>query len=109
MIKAILENELKDTLGHAPTSAEFKSAMAWLADYLTDQSLMVDVELALIDWRDEICEKCENCDGYFLPDELDERAPYWSQMYPVKVCSEECFNNYCEWHCPEKPEISSHI
>lgn len=109
MIKQILINEIKDVIGHQPSSAEYKSALAYLSDNIASNHNFTDLALLLCDWRDDELVRCQECGGYFLPDAVEERETPWNCFRTVRVCSDECFNDYCQFNEPEKPEISQYI
>lgn len=71
MIKQIIKNEIKDVLGHEATDAEYKSCIEYLQEWISEKSMMVDVELAIRDWRNDFCHQCWWSGEYFLPDEME--------------------------------------
>lgn len=106
MIKQILINEIKDLIGHNPSREEYQSAYNYLKDQLTAKSGLADVGLLLFDWRHDCMNQCPQCGDYFL--NLEEYEIPFSP-YCIKLCGEECRNEYVQWERPEQPEISQHI
>lgn len=100
MLKFILKNDLQGLLGHAPTDAEYKSAIQYIEDNKEHIKIIDDIQLTLADWRSDCCMKCEFCGDYFLVEELDERVQHWGWEDTVRVCSERCWDEYCEEHNP---------
>ena len=86
-VKNILVNDVKDLLGHKPSKAEFKSALDYLDKYIDDNTMLVDVEMILRDWRSDCCKRCECCGEYFLTELMEER---WIGNGYQFVCSDEC-------------------
>lgn len=109
MIKQIIINEIKDVIGHVPSNAEFSSAIDYLNGAINPKANFTDISLLLLGWRDDCLIKCECCGEYFLPEELKEEELPWNRFNTVKVCSQGCFNDYCQLREPEKPEISRYI
>lgn len=87
IIKNILENDIKDLLGHEPSKSEFKSALDYLNTYVDDKTMLVDVELMLRDWRSDCCTQCAGCGEYFLT-ELTEECFVGAGMF--RVCGVDC-------------------
>lgn len=88
MIKQIIKNEIKDVLGHEPSDLEYKSAMEYLNDNISEKDFLVDISLALHDWRSSYCVKCQGCGEYFLTEDCIKSADMW-------FCDESCRNEYC--------------
>lgn len=94
LIKSILENEIKDVLGHKPTTAEYKACLEYVMDATNTQKrpiMLVDIELAVRDWRSDYCVKCQSCGDYFLPEEMEYD----------RFCSEQCKAQYEEDECAD--------
>lgn len=87
MIKTILKNDIKDLLGHEPSKTEFKSALDYVSKYIDDNTMLVDVELLLREWRSDCCKRCEQCGEYFLSELMEE---HWIGNGYQFVCSQEC-------------------
>lgn len=109
MIKQILLNEIKDCIGHTPSQAEYKSALEYLSLDERSNLRMVDISVALNNWCNDYLEKCEECGNYFLPSVIEEREIPWDCFSTIRVCSDTCYNDYCQYNEPETPEISQHI
>lgn len=109
MIREIIINEIKDAIGHIPTTTEYESALDYLGDTINPACTFTDVSILLLDWRDDYLVKCDECGDWFLPEELETRAVPWDCFTEILVCSDNCFNDYCEYRKPQQPEISSHI
>lgn len=87
IIKNILENELKDILGHEPSKAEFKSAMDYIEYYAYDKTTLLDVEMILKDWESDCLTRCEACGELYLTELLEERF-VGGRMF--RVCGVDC-------------------
>lgn len=98
MLKEIVRNEIRTLLGHKPTDAEYRSAMDYLSDTLVPTHTFSDAAALLLDWRHDELVKCDHCEEYFLPEQIEERELPWNHFYTVHVCSDECMNDYCETH-----------
>lgn len=110
MVKQILKNEIKDIIGHEPSDAEYKSALKYISDSVRPNDQLTDIALLLGDWRHDELLKCDACGDYFLPEVLEDRAVTDYRGYrEIRVCSDACYNDYCEFDLPEKPEVSQHI
>lgn len=95
LIKSILENEIKDVLGHKPTQIEYKSCFEYIMEMINIKDgkpvMLVDIELAVRYWRHDECIQCKSCGDYFLPEE----------MYYEDFCSDYCRS---EWLANQKAE-----
>lgn len=109
MIKQIIINDIKDVMGHLPSNAAYKSAIDYLNEVVNPKTNLTDISLILLNWRDDYLIKCDECGDYFLPEELEEKELPWNCFSTIRVCSDGCFNDYCQFKEPEKPEISIHI
>lgn len=87
LLRMILENSIKDKIGHKPSKDEFTSAIEYLKSSIEGKTDLTSVETLLLDWRHDCCIKCENCEDYFLADDMIDGCYGW-------FCSEECQSDY---------------
>lgn len=104
MIKTILENSIKDKIGHKPSNKEFASALEYLKDSIREKTDLTDVEVLLLDWKHDCCIQCAGCGDYFLADEMH------TNDYGDWFCSRDCeldFAQEKEYDSEHKRELQS--
>lgn len=89
MIKQIIKNEIKDTIGHEPSDLEYKSAMEYLNDNISEKDFLVDISLALCDWKHDCLAQCWACGEYFLPEEMEYRH-FCTEQDKLQYEEDEC-------------------
>ena len=89
-ITTLIINEMKSTLGHEPSKPEMDSLSAWLAG--RNIRFLVDLELAIMDWKNACTKECEWCGDRFLESEMIQTA---ANQY---FCCDQCKKDYKEEH-----------
>lgn len=86
----LIVSEVKDSLGHEPTKLEMDSLM----EYIEASKIrwLVDIELAIMNWKNEKTKKCEWCDKRYLEEELI------CTDGGLHFCDETCKRDYAEEH-----------
>lgn len=89
-MEELIKIELKDTLGHEPTALEQQS----LSEYVAACKIkwLVDIELAIMNWKNEKTVKCEWCGDRYLPEEMVQTVS------GTRLCSDQCAKDYQEEH-----------
>lgn len=89
-MEELIKTELKDTMGHEPTTLEEQS----LSEYLAACKIkwFVDIELAIMNWKKEKTVQCEWCERRYLPEEMIQTVGN------TRLCSDQCAKDYEEEH-----------
>lgn len=89
-LEELIKTELKDILGHEPTQIEMQSLSEYLA--ATQIKWLVDVELAIMNWKNEKTVTCAWCDERYLPEEMIQtHGNEW-------FCCDQCKSDYKDEH-----------
>ena len=87
LLKNIITNEIKDILGHEPSSSEYKSAFEYISNNIDEKSMLIDIEEYLAEWKDDCLVQCEQCGEWHLREEMEERFIGLGYRY---VCDIDC-------------------
>ena len=89
-ITTLIINELTLKLEHAPTQAELNS----LSEYLATRNIryLVELELAINDWKQAFTAECAWCRQRYLHTELNITPD------GTRFCSDQCAKDYEEEH-----------
>lgn len=77
-ITDIIRNEIADCLGHNPSSNEQSIMIDYIHDGISDKRsdnkkiYLVDIEERIRLCRDENFAKCEECGGFYLPEDMND-------------------------------------
>lgn len=89
-ITTLIINEMKSVLGHEPSKSEMDSLSAFLAG--RNIRWLVDLELAIMDWKNACTRECAWCGDRFLESEMIHTAGNeW-------FCGDQCKKDYKEEH-----------
>ena len=89
-LEEFIENEMQSVLYHKPTQAEKNS----LSEFLATKQMrwLVDLELAINDWKDACTHECAWCGDRYLESEMIQTAGNeW-------FCCEQCQKDYEQEH-----------
>jgi hypothetical protein len=89
-LEELIKAELKDTLGHEPTALETQSLSEYLA--ACEIKWLVDIELAILNWKKEKTVECAWCGDRYLPEEMIQTAGREC------FCSDQCKADYKDEH-----------
>ena len=89
-VTTMIINEMRDNLGHEPTQEEMNS----LSEYLAQKPIkyFVDLELAIVDWKNTFTIKCDWCDDRYLPSEMIDMPG------GEHFCDTKCMDDYEQEH-----------
>lgn len=87
LLKIVITNEIKDILGHEPSSAEYKSAVDYVTNNIDDKSMLIDIEEYLAQWKDDCLLQCEQCGEWYLRENMEE---IFVGMGWRNICSIDC-------------------
>lgn len=86
----LIINEMKSNLGHEPTKQELDSLSAYIAD--KNIRFLVDLELAIMDWKSFSTKECQWCGDRYLESEMI--CTDSGQFF----CCDQCLKDYQEEH-----------
>lgn len=89
-ITTLIINEIRSTLGHDPSKQEMDSLSAWLAG--RNIRFLVDLELAIMDWKNACTKECAWCGDRFLESEMIHTNGN------EHFCCDQCLKDYEEEH-----------
>ena len=89
-LEELINAELKDKLGHEPTTLEIQS----LSEYLAAKQIkwLVDIELAIMSWKNKKTIQCAWCEQRYLPEEMISTAGN------ERFCCDQCKKDYKDEH-----------
>ena len=68
-LEELIKKEIADNVGHEPTQLELQSCSEYLA--ASTIKWLVDIELAILDWKNEKTVECAWCGARYLPEEME--------------------------------------
>ena len=77
MLRQIMMNEIRDALSRNPDEQEYKNFMDYVSDMILEndrmgkKTFLVDIEHAIIEYRDDNYRQCEEC-GEWIAYDSDE-------------------------------------
>jgi hypothetical protein len=89
-LEEMIKTEIKDRVGHEPTALEIQSCSEYLA--ACEIKWLVDVELAVLHWKNEKTVKCAWCEERYLPEEMISTAG--NECF----CCDQCKHDYKQEH-----------